>query len=57
MKVGVFYCVDAGFSGACHHQAPITPGACNNLNGNLAVFNDDISSVGPDDGLICNFFV
>ncbi|KAJ7436067.1 hypothetical protein B0H11DRAFT_1937018 [Mycena galericulata] len=46
-------CVDAGFTGDCT-TLHSSSGQCVNVP---LVFNDNISSVGPDDGQDCFFFI
>jgi hypothetical protein len=49
----VYICTDANFGGACVNYG-ISINQCSNLP---AAFNDDISSLGPDDGLQCIFYL
>ncbi|TFK72124.1 hypothetical protein BDN72DRAFT_895104 [Pluteus cervinus] len=55
----VFYCTDINWGGNCHHSPPITAdqqGVCHNMKGDVAQFNDAISSFGPDGDLSCTVF-
>jgi hypothetical protein len=49
----VYICTDANFGGACVNYG-ISINVCSNLP---AAFNDDISSLGPDNGLRCVFYL
>jgi hypothetical protein len=49
----VYICTDANFGGACVNYG-ISINVCSNLP---AAFNDDISSLGPDNGLQCIFYL
>jgi hypothetical protein len=49
----VYICTDANFGGACVNYG-ISINQCSNLP---AAFNDDISSLGPDNGLQCVFYL
>ncbi|TFK72120.1 hypothetical protein BDN72DRAFT_855751 [Pluteus cervinus] len=55
----VFYCTDINYGGNCHHSPKITAnpaGVCHNMKGDVAQFNDAISSFGPDEDLLCTVF-
>ena len=49
----IFVCTDANYGGNCENIG-FNSGACNNFP---TAFQDDISSIGPDDGWKCNVYM
>jgi hypothetical protein len=49
----VFICTDYNYGGACTNYG-VTKGQCSNLP---SAYNDNISSLGPDNGLSCTFYL
>jgi hypothetical protein len=49
----VFICTDYNYGGACTNYG-VTKGQCSNLP---SAYNDNISSLGPDNGLTCTFYL
>lgn len=51
-SLGVYYCDDDNFAGKCWHRTGLTSGQSYYVGDS---YNDQISSLGPDQGTVCTF--